>query len=423
MGKSRFARVFAVLFVFLMTTSSFVVAEAQRPKLVMFFSVGGSGNSLKSSAERFGKLYNVDIEALLFPISEVYEKEVLALSTQQAVPDIISMDDTWFPSMKGFLEELRYSQGYYDEFIPSMLGTFKWPSGKSGRQYGIPVRMGGEVIIYRGDVFKANGIDPMKLKTWEDIYAAAQKLTDKDKNVWGWVGGYSEPAYIVAIWLNLMSSYDQDIFNADMTKVVFNTPAGLKATQMLVNLTANCATPGILSYGYAEEIEALQNGSAVMGQLWSARYAAVDKAGLPNSGKFKVLPFYPYGRDSGLASGIDRVNGWGLGVSKYSKNKELATKFLEFIGSYDEQLRLAVETSNSPVLSRIFNEPSYLKAVPVSKDMESAMRNGIARPMHIKWQEIEGAIAVSLQKAIIGELTTAEALTKAESDANKILNR
>jgi ABC-type glycerol-3-phosphate transport system substrate-binding protein len=115
MGKSRFARVFAVLFVFLMTTSSFVVAETQKPKLVMFFSVGGSGNSLKSSAEKFGKLYNVDIEALLFPISEVYEKEVLALSTQQAVPDIISMDDTWFPSMKGFLEELRYSQSYYDE--------------------------------------------------------------------------------------------------------------------------------------------------------------------------------------------------------------------------------------------------------------------------------------------------------------------
>ncbi len=400
-----------------------IFADQAKPKLVMFFSVGGSGNSLKSSAEKFGKLYGVDIEALLFPISEVYQKEVLALSSKQGTPDIIAMDDTWFPSMSGFLEELHYPQSYYDKFIPSMLGTFRTSSDKNGKQYGIPVRMGGEVIVYREDVFKAAGIDPLKLRTWDDIYAAGLKVTNKGNKIWGWVGGYSEPAYIVAIWLNLMSSYGQDILNADMTKVAFNTPMGIKATQMFVNLTANLATPGILSYGYPEEIEALQNGSAVMGQLWSARYAAVDKPGLPASGKLKVLPFYPYGKDSGLKTGVDRVNGWGLGINKYSKNKEIAAKFLEFIGSYDEQLRLAVETSNSPVLSGIFNEPSYIKAVPVSKDMESAMKDGIARPMHVKWQEIEGAIAVSLQKAVIGELTVTEALAKAEADANKILSR
>ncbi|QQO10684.1 ABC transporter substrate-binding protein [Breznakiella homolactica] len=394
-----------------------------KPKLVMLFSAGGSGNSLKSSAERFGELYGVEIEALLFSITEVYEKEVLALTSRQGTPDIISMDDTWFPLMKDFLEELNFSQDYYDQFIPSMLGTFRWPQNESGKQYGIPVRMGGEVIVYREDVFRAAGIDPLSLKTWEDLYAAGQKVTDRNNGVWGWVGGYSEPAYITAIWLNIMSSYGVDIFNDDMTGFVFNTPQGVAATQMFVNLTANLASPGILSYGYAEEIEALQNGSAVMGQLWSARYSAVDKAGLPNTGKFKVLPFYPYGRNSGLTTGVDRVNGWGLGVNKNSKNKEIAAKFLEFIGSYEEQLRLAVETSNSPVLSGIFNESSYLEAVPEAKNMELAMKDGIARPMHIKWQEIEGSIALNLQKAVIGELTAAEALAKAEADAIRILSR
>jgi ABC-type glycerol-3-phosphate transport system substrate-binding protein len=422
MSKKSKEKVFAVMLTFMMAAGT-LFADQTKPKLVMFFSVGGSGNSLKSSAERFGKLYGVDIEALLFPISEVYQKEVLALSSRQGSPDIIAMDDTWFPSMYGFLEELNFSSNYYGKFIPSMLGTFRTSNGKSGKQYGIPVRMGGEVIVYREDVFKAAGIDPLKLKTWEDLYAAGQKVTNKGNKVWGWVDGYNEPAYIVMLWLNLMSSYGQDILNDDMTKAVFDTPMGLKATQMFVNLTANLSTPGILSYGYAEEIEALQNGSAVMGQLWSARYAAVDKPGLPSSGKLKVLPFYPYGKDSGLQTGVDRVNGWGLGINKYSKNKEIAVKFLEFIGSYDEQLRLAVDTSNSPVLSGIFNEPSYIKAVPVSKDMESAMKDGIARPMHAKWQEIEGTIAVSLQKAVIGEMSVAEALAKAEADANKILSR
>lgn len=422
MIKRSAKKTFAIMLALMLATTS-LFADQAKQKLVMFFSVGGSGNSLKSSAEKFGKLYGVEIEALLFPISEVYQKEVLALSSRQGSPDIIAMDDTWYPSMSGFLEELHFPQNYYDKFIPSMLNTFSTTSNKTKKQFGIPVRMGGEVIVYREDVFKAAGIDPLKLKTWEDLYAAAQKVTNKDKKIWGWVDGYSEPAYIVMLWLNLMSSYGQDILNEDMNKAIFNTPMGLKATQMFVNLTANLSTPGILSYGYAEEIEALQNGSAVMGQLWSARYSAVDKPGLPVSGKLKVLPFYPYGKDSGLKTGVDRVNGWGLGINKYSKNKEVAAKFLEFIGSYEEQLRLAVETSNSPVLSGIFNEPQYIKAVPTSKDMESAMKDGIARPMHVKWQEIEGAIAVSLQKAVIGELPVADALAKAEADANKILSR
>jgi multiple sugar transport system substrate-binding protein len=399
------------------------VPAAAKPKLVMLFSAGGSGNSLKSSAEKFGQLNGVEIEALLFSISEVYEKEILAITSNQATPDIVSMDDTWFPLMKEYLEELNFSKDYYSKFIVSMLETFRWPQTANGKQLGIPVRMGGEVIAYREDILREKGIDPLSLRTWEDIYAVCQKLTDKNNNVFGWVGGYNEPAYIVAIWLNLMSSYGQNIFNVDITGFAFNTPLGVEATQMLVNLTRNTATPGILSYGYAEEIEAFQNGIAIMGQLWSARFAAVDKVGLPHSGKFKVLPFYPYGKNSGLKTGIDRVNGWGLGVNKNSKNKEVAIKFLEFIGSYDEQLRLAVETSNSPVLSGIFSEPSYLKAVPVAKDMESAMKDGIARPMHIKWQEIEAAIALNLQRAIIGELTAADALKQAESDAVRILGR
>lgn len=417
-----------LIFIMILGTTVFAqgaqeAAEAKKPKLTMFFSAGGSGNSLKSSAERFGELNDVDVEVLLFSITEVYEKEVLALSSRLGTPDIISIDDTWFPLMKDFLVELDFDKDFYDEFIPSMLGTFRWPQNETGNVLAIPVRMGGEVIVYREDVFKQAGIDPMSLRTWEDLYKAGLKLKNQFPDAWPWVGGYNQPAYIVAIWLNLMGSYAQDIFNADMTKVAFNTPLGVKATEMLVKLTRDLASPSVLSYGYGEEIEALQNGSALMGQLWSARFAAVDKAGLPNTGKFKVLPFYPYGEGSGLTTGVDRVNGWGLGINKYSENKEVAAEFLAFVGSYEEQLRLAVEMSNSPTVSGIFNEPSYLEAVPTAKEMESAMKEGIARPMHIKWAEIEAAIALNLEKAIIGEITASQALSASEAAANQILSK
>lgn len=412
----RFLAFLAAVALCLTVTASF--AES-RPKLTMMFSAGGSGNALKSSAERFGEQNGVDVEVLLFSISEVYEKQVLALYGKVGTPDLIAMDDTWFPLMKEYLAPLEFDEAFNNAFIPSMRES--WMAGQV--QYGVPVRMGGEVIVYRKDVLEAAGIDPMSLTTWEAVYAAAQKLTDADAGVYGWVGGYNEAAYLVAIWLNIMSSYGVDIFNEDQTGFAFNTEMGVKGTQMFVDLTARCATPGILSYGYSEEIEALQNGSAVMGQLWSARYASVDKEGLEHYGRYDVLPFYPYGEDSGLQTGVDRVNGWGIGINKYSENQELAKEFLAFVGSYEEQLRLAVEMSNSPVCSGIFQEESYLAVAPVAANMESAMANGIARPQHILWAEIEASISLYLQRAVIGENTAAEALEQAEKACLEILGQ
>ena len=65
-----------------------------------------------------------------------------------------------------------------DAFIPGMLNTF----AVDGVIYGIPVRMGGDVITYREDVLEELGVDPASLRTWEDIYQLALRLTDKDNS-------------------------------------------------------------------------------------------------------------------------------------------------------------------------------------------------------------------------------------------------
>ena len=392
--------------------------SAGKQKLVMIFSAGGSGNALKAAAERFSRESGIEVEVLLFPVNETYEKEVLALNSRQGTPDIIAMDDTWFASMWRYLDPLTFDKNFLDGFVPSMLESFNY----EGKQYAIPVRMGGEVIIYREDVMKEAGIDPLTLTSWEKIYEAGLKLKNPRQNIYSWVGGYNSPSYLVSRWQNIICSYGVRVFSPDMKKFAFNTPEGVRATEMFVKILKDLASPGILSYGFAEEVEALQTGTAVMGQLWTARWASVDSPKFPFSGKFKVLPFYPYGENSGLSNGVTMVTGWGLGVNRFSKNKEAAIAFLKYIGSFDEQLRLAVENSNSPVVSKVFDHPDYIKAVPVAKDMQAAVRNGGERPMHVRWNEIEAAIGLNLEKAVVGMMTVPEALQAAERDALKILN-
>lgn len=413
-------KIIAVLLCIAMTAIAFAGGANEKasdtPKLTMMFSSGGAGSSLTAAAEKFGELKGIEVEALTFPISEVYEKQILALASNQATPDIIAIDDTWFPVLKGYLEPLDIDPAINEAFVPSYRDAF----ADEGVQYAVPVRMGGEVILYRTDVFEENNIDPDSIKTWEDVLAVAQQLYDPESDTYSWCGGYNEPAYLVMNWLNILSGYGVDAFNADKTGFAFNSEQGIKATKTFVELT-KCASPGILSYGYNEEIEAFQNGSAVMGELWTARYAAVNKEGLPYTGKFAVLPITPIGDGAGTEYGVDRVNGWGLGINRNCKNKELAEEFLEFVGSFEEQKRLAVEYSNSPVVEAVFSDPDYLEAVPVADDMASAIAHGITRPMHVRWQEMEAAIAAELQRAIIGQVTVEEALAAAEETCMGIL--
>jgi multiple sugar transport system substrate-binding protein len=301
-----------------------------------------------------------------------------------------------------------------------MIGSFRWPPGR-GDYLAVPVRMGGDVIMYRADILSDKGIDPNSLKTWDDVYAAAKKLTDPGNRMWGWTQAFSPHNYLMTQFSNFMSSHNVKLISDDGKKATFNTKNGVQGTNMLVKLAKECAPPGFINFGYNEQVEAIQTGTVALSQVWSPRYRQVNDAKHPSGGKIKVLPVFPYGKGTGLSVGVPRVYGWGLGINKNSKYYGSALEFLKFIGSTDEQLRLAAEFNNSPTVNSVFTNSKYLAAIPDADNMSKALKPGIARPVHVKWNEIVDTVGLHLQKAIVGEETVEEALASAEKKVNSIL--
>ena len=414
----KIALVIAVMLLTSMICFASGSKEPAEPKLTMMFSSGGAGDALAAAAERFGEEKGIKMEVLTFPVGEVYEKQILALSSGQDSPDVISIDDTWMPVLHPYLEPMQnVDPVVYEELVPSFREAF----AIDGVQYGLPVRLGGQAIIYRSDILEEAGIDPDFLRTWEDILEAVKKVNDPDSKVYGWVGGYSEESYFLTNWLTILSGYGIDVFNEDMTELNFLDPQTIKATEMFVELT-KYASPSILSYGYNEQIQAFQDGSAVMGITWTPRFQAINNPELPYSGKFDVLPYVVKGDGATDETAATRVNGWGLGVNKNSPNKELAEEFINYVASYDIQLWLAVEKSNSPVVTKVFDNPDYLNTVPVAEKMTAAISKGITRPMYVRWAEMQSDITQNLQKVIVGEWTVEEALQQCQIDCERILN-
>ena len=396
------------------------VGSAEKDKLTLLMSSGGAGQALVNSAEKFTEETGIEIEVIMLPIEDVRQKEVLALSQGAPTPEIISVGATWLPQIWKYLEPIKLDKEKINSFVPSMIESYRWPIRGEGPYLAAPVRMGGDVIIYRQDVFEEEGIDPASIKTWEDLLSIAKKLTKPTERQWGYVQTFNAAADVLVQWCTLLYNYGVDILNSDGTKAAFNTENGVRATKILVELTNEASPPGVLNYGYGEAIEALQTGTAVMAMLWSPRFQLVNSPDFPHYGEFKVLPYFP---GSTGRKGTAMIYGWGIGINKNSdsKNKDSALKFLNFVTSKEEQLRLATKFSNSPTVKDVFSDPAYLTAIPVALEIAKAMENAKSRPMHVKTPEIEEAISLEILKAILKEKTIEEALASAEKSVNEII--
>lgn len=410
--KRNTARILALVLSLLMTLAalSAVAVAEEKQKITMLFSAGGSGKAITAAAQRFTAQTGIETEVLLFSLNEVYEKQVLSLSNGNNDIDIVAINDPWLPLLSEYLDPIEMDQDKLDAFIPGMLNTF----AIDGVNYGIPVRMGGDIIAYRRDVVEALGVDPASLKTWEDVYQLALKMTDKANGKYGWSMGLVEPSNVVKAWYEYLISFGGYIINETGDGLGLTRPEAVAATEMFVKFVRDCCPPDVLSYAFNDQIDAMKAGNATMGLLWTSRYPSVNVEGTEGYGQWDVLPIIP-------ETGVACVDGWAVGISKYSDNKEAAKEFVEYIGSYDEQLRLAVENSNSPTIASIYEAPEYLSVVPQAANMNAALEVAVPRPQQMYFNEMQEEIALYVKLACLGDMTVQDALAACEANCLEIL--
>lgn len=389
-------------------------ADASGEKITMLFSAGGSGKAIQAAAERFTQATGIETEVLLFSIDEVYEKQVLSLSHGSSDIDIVALNDPWVPMFQDYLFDLKNDLGdeFLGEFIPGMLETFE----SDGKVIGIPVRMGGDVVVYRKDVFASLGIVPADIQTWDDLYETAHKMTADGK--YGWAMGMVEPSNVVKSWYEFLICYGGSIMNENGDGFSFNSDAGIAATEMFKKIVTDCCPPDILTYSFNDQIDAMKTGLASMGLLWTSRYPSVNASDGEYSGQFAVLPLIPGG---GNSEGVACVDGWAVGISKYTSNYDACLEFVKFIGSPEEQLNLAISNSNSPTIASIYENEEYLAVVPEAVNMNSALEVSVARPQEVFFSDVEEQLALYIKLACLGDMSVEDALAECEEKCMEIL--
>ena len=203
----------------------------------------------------------------------------LIVNAQRAVSqyDIVAVDLPWFGEMAEEgrllpLDALIAETGFdQSDIYPDALASSSW----QGAQYGVPIMVSGEILVYRKDLLAAAGLEPPH--TVEQTLTVARALHDPKAGLAGisWNGGRGTP--LGHTFMMIMSAFGQPIIDLRPTadgfdfenvspanlRPMFQSDAARQTVEYLLDLLA-VSPPGILRMTWYDRARTYAQGSAAM---------------------------------------------------------------------------------------------------------------------------------------------------------------
>jgi multiple sugar transport system substrate-binding protein len=277
----------------------------------------------------------------------------------KTIPDIAFLWPTPKYAAEGVLENLDpYIQksGYnLNEYWPGLLESAKY----KGNVYGFPRDIEADVLYYNKTLFDKAGVKyPDENWTWDDLLAAAQKLTVKDAN--GNVKQYAlamENDNKYDILLNQNGGAILDDYR-NPSKCMLSDPKSVQAVSFFADLLAKGYAMKDADLGQAGGDQgAFQSGQAAMIIQNTSRVSAFNKANLAYD--VAVAPIPKGGKRYNPAGGAAWV------MSAKSANKDAAWTFLQWLQSANGGEKIYTERGEIfPALQSVANSPTFLTNQP-----------------------------------------------------------
>ena len=308
-------------------------------------------------------------------------------------------------------------------FEPHMIESCSY----KGNYYGLPCSAIAFTLICNKDMFDDAGIAPPR--TWSEFRRAAKLLTrdtdgDGTTDQWGLVllggdrGGFSYRfvPFLYRAGMNILSD--------DLTRVEFDTPLGIQALQLFVEMhqVDHSITPGFLAYQNSEINDLFCSNKVAMSIEGPWMRSLVEQKS-PGKEFYTVpvpVPDHLLGQYDTLPTLQDMVM---YAISAKSKHPKEAWELAKFLRTpHADMYWITEELGAVATTVEALNSPEA-----AHKENLALYRSELARAR--PWPPHPGIISIArnvitpwCQKAIVGEITAAEAMHGAAQEAQAILD-
>ncbi|MCD6105061.1 MAG: ABC transporter substrate-binding protein [Thermosipho sp. (in: Bacteria)] len=376
----------------------------------------------QEAIKRFEELYpDIKVELLSVGYNQLYQKIITTLAVDPSAFDVIDVDCIWTPEFAtlGLLEPVdnRLTEDMKNNILESAMNIMRY----NGKTYGLPMFNDALFFYYNEDLLKKAGIRRPPA-TWDEFVAFSKILQDKGLVKYGSVWGWAQAEGLICYYTLLLGSFGGQYFDENENPV-FNTGGGLKALEWMVDSIYNykVVDPSSINSDDRAMLHAIANGDAAFGFNWSFAWQIFndpDQSSQVDKIKVALVPTGVPGIVSNTSSGS-----MGLAITKGSKNKEAAWKFISFLASREEQRRQSIEYGAMPIWEDLYNDKEILTHHPEFSEMVNQLYYVTDRPSLVKYQEFSRILQIYIQKALTRQMTPKEALDKAAEEVNKLLGK
>lgn len=285
-----------------------------------------------------------------------------------------------------------------------------------GKTYGIPKDFNPLVMFVNNDVASKAGVDPASIKTWDDLKAAAKKMTS---------GEGASKKYGMCINPDMERMGSQFLQNGNLIiqdkKSVFNTETGVAA----VDFWKSFQTDGSgelfknMGKGWCGEAFASQTAAIAYEGGWIIPFLADPANGATNI-KYTAIqaPTPPNGKPASWLF----TNAFGINAKTQYPNA--AAALVLFLTSANNQSTLIPLGLAQPSLKALADN-QYYKDNAVAAQLVQAGKNGFSSDAVLGGPVLKGDITTALNKALetifLNQGSTADILNSAAQEVDSIL--
>lgn len=368
--------------------------QKQDDKTVLKFSSWGSRTEygiLQQVIKKY-ETQNPNVKIEFIHVPENYFRKLHLLYASKTEPDVVFLNNTYAPLYinAGLLEDLS---GKFDEnkFFTSSINCFK----NDGKLYAIPRDVSNLVLFVNKNLIK----NPQNIKTLEDLRKVAKLATKND--IFGL--NYEENPLF---WLYYLEYFGGGILSSDGQNALIGSPESLEGINFYADLiNKDKSVP-----------QKWQMSSMTSAQMFIGGKTALYLSGRWLVPKFRetvkfdwdIIPF-PSSKNSKT---LTDASGWA--ISKSSKNKDEAIKFVKFLSS-DEVSKLFAETglitpaNRSIAYSEAFLAPN--KKPYNSKVFLDILENSKPTPVNSNYSKIIDEVTKNIIPVLNGKKQTKDVFT------------
>jgi multiple sugar transport system substrate-binding protein len=406
--------------IFLLAYQRVEIAEDSSPTIEIFLA-GHISEAHQKVIDNFNLLHedkiivkSVNLSFEKFATNERKELFARFLRSESDRIDIFSIDQIWVSRFANWCEPLENYISYEERQQLLRYGLEACISNE--HLVAVPTFIDIALLYYREDLLKKyfdqKEIDEIKNNsiTWEKFIEIGLRLKSSDNPFYVFQGKAYEG--LVCSFIELLSSQGTTLY--DNKKLQLNTTESRNALKLLVDLIhKHKLTPEHVttfeenrSYDlFIKEDAFFLRGWPNLG--WHFEPDSTERYKVKNIGK-TYLPHFAGGKIAAT------FGGWNLMVSKFSKHKEEAIKFVQYCLSEESQHIMLEEGNFLPVIEKMYNDSAYINNYPQLAFYKEYFKYGVHRPVLKNYTKVSEIISRYVNLALGKKMSVDEALKTAQ---------